>query len=138
MEEKIGVVHNPDVIKGFEEHASMVADGSKLEADVAVLATGYVGMLTSAQEILGDEVAGRCKDVWTLGDEGEIRTVNWILSSVLLLLVDAERYGVNHCLLIEGVSEVGAEWSLSLLVHGWKSCSVSDLLPHVGFANQGC
>ena len=66
----------------------MLADGSKVEKDVVVLATGYNNRLTSAQE--------------TLGDEGEGRTVNWFLSSVMLLLLDAERYGMNHCSLIEG------------------------------------
>ena len=100
----------------------MLADGSKVEADVVVLARGYHNTLTSAQK--------------TLGDEGEIRTMNGFLSSVLLLLLDAERYRMNHCLLIEGLSEVEAERSPSLLVHGLESCCVSDLLPHAGHADS--
>ena len=94
----------------------MPADGSKFEADVVLLAIGYGNILTTAQRISGAEVAGRCKGVPDLGDEGEIGTVNWFLSSILRLLVDAERYGMNHCLLIEGLSEVGTEWSFM----GWN------------------
>ncbi len=81
---KIKVVQNPDGIKGFEENGLVLADGSRLEADVVVLATGYDNMLTSAQKILGDKVAGRCKNVWDLDEEGEIRTVSSFLPSVLL------------------------------------------------------
>ena len=125
-----------DIIKGFEDNLLMPADGSKFEADVVMLAIGYDNILNTAQRISGAEVAGRCKGVPDLGDEGEIGTVNWFLSSILRLLVDAEIYGMNHCLLIEGLSEVGSEWSRSLLVHGLEFCCVSDLLPHAGFADQ--
>ncbi|KAJ5610687.1 hypothetical protein N7510_007406 [Penicillium lagena] len=51
------------------------ADGSELEADEIVLATGYQNMRTQARSIFGDEVADRVGDVWGLDQEGEMRTI---------------------------------------------------------------
>ncbi len=51
------------------------ADGTELEADIVVLATGYENMRESARAMLGDEVADRCTPVWGLDDEGELRTI---------------------------------------------------------------
>lgn len=51
------------------------ADGSELEADEIVLATGYQNMRTQARLIFGDEVADRVGDVWGLNAEGEFRTI---------------------------------------------------------------
>jgi cation diffusion facilitator CzcD-associated flavoprotein CzcO len=51
------------------------ADGSKLEADEIVFATGYQNMRTQARQIFGDEVADRVNDVWGLNDEGEFRSM---------------------------------------------------------------
>lgn len=51
------------------------ADGSKLEADEIVFATGYQNMRTEARTIFGDEVADRVGDVWGLNAEGEFRTM---------------------------------------------------------------
>lgn len=50
-------------------------DGTVLEADVVVFATGYKGMLETARRLFGDEVAGRCGPVWGLDDEGELQGV---------------------------------------------------------------
>lgn len=51
------------------------ADGTVLEADTVVLATGYQNMRESARRILGDEVVDRVRPVWGLDDEGELRTI---------------------------------------------------------------
>jgi hypothetical protein len=51
------------------------ADGSELEADEIVFATGYQNMRTQARTIFGDEIADRVGDVWGLDSEGEIRTM---------------------------------------------------------------
>ncbi|KAF1966056.1 FAD/NAD(P)-binding domain-containing protein [Bimuria novae-zelandiae CBS 107.79] len=51
------------------------ADGSKLEADEIIFATGYQNMRTEARTIFGDEVADRVGDVWGLNAEGEFRTM---------------------------------------------------------------
>lgn len=73
-----------------------------------------------------------------LGDDGEISTVNWFLSSALLLLADARRYVKNDCLSVEGLLEVEAECLPSPLVHEWKCCCVSALRPHAGCVDQDC
>lgn len=72
---KIKIQQSPDGIKAFEPHALVLADGTKLEADIVIFATGYDNMVTSARKIFGDKVANRCNDVWDLDDEGEIKTV---------------------------------------------------------------
>lgn len=51
------------------------ADGSVLEADEIVFATGYQNMRTQAREIFGNEVADRLNDVWGFNEEGEFRTM---------------------------------------------------------------
>lgn len=50
-------------------------DGSKLEADEIVFATGYQNMRTQAREIFGNEVADRINPVWGFNEEGEFRTM---------------------------------------------------------------
>ncbi|EFQ27395.1 hypothetical protein CGRA01v4_04473 [Colletotrichum graminicola] len=68
-------------IKGGEEIAEVLpgglrfADGSELEADEIVFATGYQNMRTEARNILGDAVADRIGDVWGWDEEGEFRTM---------------------------------------------------------------
>ena len=51
------------------------ADGSELEADEIVFATGYQNMRTQAREMYGNEIGDNVKDVWGLNDEGEWRTI---------------------------------------------------------------
>ena len=72
---KIKLKSSPEGIKGFEPNALVLADGTKLDADIVVLATGYDNMVTTARKCLGDKVADRCNDVWDLDNEGEIRAM---------------------------------------------------------------
>lgn len=72
---KIKIKNCPEGIAGFDEHSLLLNDGSKLNADLVVLATGYDNMRESVRLVLGDKVADRCKDVWNLDEEGEIKTV---------------------------------------------------------------
>lgn len=51
------------------------ADGTQVEADEIVFATGYQNMRTQARQIFGDEVADRVNDVWGFNEEGEFRTM---------------------------------------------------------------
>lgn len=51
------------------------ADGSELQAEEIIFATGYENMRSQARIIFGDEVADRVGDVWGLDTEGEMRTV---------------------------------------------------------------
>jgi cation diffusion facilitator CzcD-associated flavoprotein CzcO len=56
-------------------HGLRFADGSELEADEIVFATGYQNMRTQAKIIFGDELAEQVKDVWGFDEEGEVRTM---------------------------------------------------------------
>lgn len=51
------------------------ADGTELEADEIVFATGYQNMRSQARDMYGDELGDRVKDVWGFNDEGEWRTI---------------------------------------------------------------
>jgi hypothetical protein len=51
------------------------ADGSELEADEIIFATGYQNMRTQTRTIFGDEVADKVGDVWGFNEEGEMRTI---------------------------------------------------------------
>jgi putative flavoprotein involved in K+ transport len=57
----------------FRPTGLTLTDGSDLDADVVVLATGYEAIGETARRLLGDEVADRCGPVWGLDDEGEVR-----------------------------------------------------------------
>lgn len=53
-----------------------LSDGSELEADEIVFATGYEGMRSQTRRIFGHDVAERvAHDVWGLNGEGEFRTM---------------------------------------------------------------
>ena len=56
-------------------HGLKFADGSTLEADEIVFATGYQNMRTTARDIFGDEVADKVGDIWGYDNEGEMRTI---------------------------------------------------------------
>jgi cation diffusion facilitator CzcD-associated flavoprotein CzcO len=77
---KIKIQQSPKGIQGFDAHNLILADGTKVEADIVVLATGYDNMRTSLQKAMGKEVSEKCKDVWDLDEEGEINAVSasWI------------------------------------------------------------
>ncbi|CBX94098.1 similar to flavoprotein containing monooxygenase involved in K+ transport [Plenodomus lingam JN3] len=56
-------------------HGLELTDGTRLDADEIVFATGYQNMRTQARELFGDEVADRVGDVWGFNEEGEFRTM---------------------------------------------------------------
>ena len=69
-------------IKEFDVDGLVLADGTKLQADVVVLATGYDNMRTTARKIMGDKVADRLNDAWDLDAEGEVNAVGFLPLSV--------------------------------------------------------
>jgi putative flavoprotein involved in K+ transport len=73
-EGKIGIRSGVEVQR-FTPNALELSDGSRVEADVVVFATGYKGMIETARRLLGDDVAEQCTPVWGLDDEGELRGV---------------------------------------------------------------
>ena len=62
-------------ISELKEHSLLFEDGTELEADEIVFATGYQNMRSTARKIFGDEVTDRTKDVWGFDEEGELRTM---------------------------------------------------------------
>lgn len=51
------------------------SDGSVLEADEIVFATGYENMKTQARIVFGDEIGDKVNDVWGFDEHGEIRSL---------------------------------------------------------------
>ncbi|KAL9621419.1 MAG: hypothetical protein Q9160_004179 [Pyrenula sp. 1 TL-2023] len=72
---KVKVRRCEEGIEKFVQDGLVLKDGQKIQADVVVLATGYDNMRTSVQKILGEKVASKCKDVWDLDEEGELRAM---------------------------------------------------------------
>ncbi|KAF4774902.1 flavin-containing monooxygenase [Colletotrichum scovillei] len=72
---KVKVHHSPGGITGFTPTGLKLADGTTLDADIVVLATGYDGMRSSTRNILGDKVADRVKECWDLDEQGEINSI---------------------------------------------------------------
>ncbi|KDQ09026.1 hypothetical protein BOTBODRAFT_37407 [Botryobasidium botryosum FD-172 SS1] len=59
-------------IDHFDEKGIVFSDGSKLDIDAAVLATGYTGTRDSIAKLLGDDIAERISPTWGLNSEGEL------------------------------------------------------------------
>ncbi|KAJ5519853.1 flavin-containing monooxygenase [Penicillium fimorum] len=75
IDRKIQLKSCPEGIAGFNQQGLLLGDGSHLDADIVVLATGYENMRDSVRRILGEGVANRCNDVWGLDEDGEIKTI---------------------------------------------------------------
>lgn len=71
---KIRVKHGQEV-DSILPHGVRFADGSEIEADEIIFATGYANMRTQARIIFGDELADRVGDIWGWDEEGEMRTI---------------------------------------------------------------
>jgi putative flavoprotein involved in K+ transport len=73
IDKKVRVVQNG--VKRLTTTGVVFTDGSSMDADLVVFATGYKNMRETARRLLGDEVASRCKPVWGLDDEGEVSSM---------------------------------------------------------------
>ncbi|EAQ83686.1 hypothetical protein CHGG_10090 [Chaetomium globosum CBS 148.51] len=71
---KIKVKHGQEVEQVLPTGLKF-ADGSELEADEIVFATGYDNMRTTAKAILGQELPDKVGDIWGWDEEGEMRTI---------------------------------------------------------------
>jgi cation diffusion facilitator CzcD-associated flavoprotein CzcO len=71
---KIKVKQGQEIARVLE-HGLEFEDGTKLDADEIIFATGYQNMRSQARIIFGDELADRIGDVWGLNEEGEFRTI---------------------------------------------------------------
>jgi len=62
------------LLTGYDEDGLVFDDGSKLDADVIVFATGFEGnMKVMIRNLFSDDVAAQLDDFWGLDDEGEIK-----------------------------------------------------------------
>ncbi|EAU90062.2 hypothetical protein CC1G_08335 [Coprinopsis cinerea okayama7 len=59
-------------IKEFTERGLIFEDGSELEGDVVVFATGHGNSRERLRHLLGDDLAARFTGLWGLDEEGEI------------------------------------------------------------------
>ncbi|KAK5716971.1 hypothetical protein LTR17_016188 [Elasticomyces elasticus] len=58
----------------YTETGLLLNDGSRIDADVIVFATGYAGnMKTAAKSIFGNEIGSTLQEFWQCDEEGEIR-----------------------------------------------------------------
>ncbi|CAF9925944.1 MAG: hypothetical protein ALECFALPRED_003257 [Alectoria fallacina] len=71
---KIKVKQGQEIME-VKPHGLLFADGSELEADEIVFATGYLNMRGTARKIFGDDIADQVNDVWGFDEEGELRTM---------------------------------------------------------------
>jgi len=69
---KINIKQSLEGITVFEKHSLILAEGSRLDADIVVLQQGMDNMRTSARNIVGNRIADRCKDVRDIDDKGGI------------------------------------------------------------------
>ncbi|AYJ51261.1 flavin-containing monooxygenase [Rhodococcus sp. P1Y] len=97
-------------IQRFTPHGVRLTDGTALDADIVVFATGFKGMLETARHLLGDHVADRCGPVWGLDDEGELQGIwrksghpgLWFMGGNLAM---ARYYGKFLALQIKAIEE---------------------------------
>lgn len=74
VEGKIKVKSGQGIVEVTPE-GIVLADGTLLQADEVVFATGYQNMRSQTRVLFGDEIADKCRDVWGFDEEGEFRTM---------------------------------------------------------------
>ncbi|KAG6337008.1 hypothetical protein ID866_2068 [Astraeus odoratus] len=62
-------------VRTFTSHGLELEDGTELECDVVIFATGYGELRDSMREICGPDVANRVGPIWGLDSEGELQGV---------------------------------------------------------------
>ncbi|KAG2364046.1 hypothetical protein BDR07DRAFT_1355674 [Suillus spraguei] len=64
-------IKNGSTIESFTECGLRFADGTELQADIIIFATGYGDIRDFMREICGDEIAAKITRVWGLDEEGQ-------------------------------------------------------------------
>lgn len=90
-------------IKRFTETGAEFEDGSKLDADVFVFATGYGDPRNPMRDILGPELGKKLTPVWGIDEEGEIRSA-W------------KELGIENCWAMMGKLSISRVWGMELIV----------------------
>ncbi|KAF8317903.1 putative flavin-containing monooxygenase YUCCA3 [Clavulina sp. PMI_390] len=62
-------------VSHFEKNGIRLEDGTFLEADIVVLATGYTSMRDTARRLVGSTITDRTGEVWGYDKEGEIQGI---------------------------------------------------------------
>jgi cation diffusion facilitator CzcD-associated flavoprotein CzcO len=62
-------------IASFTATGAQLADGTALDADAVVFATGYFGQQELVRRLFGDAIAERVGPIWGYDDEGELRNM---------------------------------------------------------------
>ncbi|EGO01158.1 hypothetical protein SERLA73DRAFT_87605 [Serpula lacrymans var. lacrymans S7.3] len=65
-------IKNGSSIENFTEHGLRFADGTELQADVIVFATGFGDPRDVVRDICGSEVASQITQVWGFDEEGQV------------------------------------------------------------------
>jgi cation diffusion facilitator CzcD-associated flavoprotein CzcO len=71
---KVKVKHGTEIAR-LDARAVRFTDGTAMDADLIVVATGYQNMSESVRALFGDDVAARVGPVWGLDAEGEVRAM---------------------------------------------------------------
>ena len=87
---KIKVKRCQEGVKGFDPNAVILADSTRIEADIVVVATGFKPFSVVAQQIMGGEFMAKAGLVGELDEEMERIAVSfqlpWFLSFLLIIL----------------------------------------------------
>jgi cation diffusion facilitator CzcD-associated flavoprotein CzcO len=62
-------------IERLTERKAIFSDGSSLDLDVLMLATGYQPLQEAVRAMFGDDVADRVGPIWGIGSDGELRNM---------------------------------------------------------------
>jgi putative flavoprotein involved in K+ transport len=62
-------------IERLTQTTAAFSDGSSLDLDVLVLATGYQPLQEAVRTMFGDNVADRVGPIWGIGSDGELRNM---------------------------------------------------------------
>jgi len=66
-------------VSRFTKTGLLFEDGSELDADVVMFATGFSSPISAIAKLAGDEVAAKITPIWGLNEEGELRTAwRWL------------------------------------------------------------
>ena len=71
---EIGLIQHEDTA-GFGLSGMQMRDGSVVEADLIVTATGYQSQESVVRELLGDKIADRVGQIWGIAPNGEIASM---------------------------------------------------------------
>ena len=71
---QIGLVQARDIDR-FTESGVLMSDGTTIEADLVVLATGYENQQEAIRRMLGDQIADKIGPVWGFDEDGYMRNM---------------------------------------------------------------